>query len=62
MENYIDVLNKIENEGLGYFILDYTSSFDMPDEKGAKLFDEAEFALRQFQEYVEEQAKLEESK
>ena len=50
------VLNKIENEGLGYYILDYTSSDSMPDEKSKELFENAEKALTEFKKYIEEKA------
>lgn len=57
-QNYRSVQNKIENEGLGYFIEGYCSAESMPDKKGEELFSAAEIALRQFQEYVDEQAEL----
>ena len=60
MENFIDVSNKIDNEGLGYFILDYTSSDSMPDQKSKELFEAAEDALSEFRNYIEEKAQEEE--
>lgn len=59
MENYLRVANKIDNEGLDYFILHYTDAMSMPDKKGAKLFEKARIALEEFKEYVDLQAELE---
>lgn len=59
MENYLKVLNKIENEGLDYFILDYTDANSMPDKKGKELFEKARIALEEFKEYVDLQAEIE---
>jgi len=48
--DYIEA--KIDNEGIGYYILDYTTSAEMPDEKSKELFDKASNALREFKNYI----------
>jgi hypothetical protein len=58
-ENYQHVQNKIENEGLGYFLLDYCRSDWMPSKEGEILFDEAVKALEAFENFVNEQAEME---
>ena len=58
-ENYNQVKNKIENEGLGYFLQRYCSSDYMPDEEGKSLFEKAEDALNEFEAYVEMKAEKE---
>jgi hypothetical protein len=50
------VENKIENEGVGYYILHYTDSSSMPDSRSKELFDEAYRALTEFTQYIEEKA------
>ena len=59
-EEFEGIANKIENEGLGYYLMYYTDSSSMPDEKSKKLFDEAVKGLNNFTAYVEAMAKEEE--
>lgn len=61
MEDYSDVKFSIEREGIGYFLMDYIDSSEMPDEKGKELFDEAVNSLKKFQDYVELQYEKEEN-
>ena len=55
-EDFQYVLNKMENEGIGYYIMGYTDSSSMPDLKSKKLFEEAHRALTKLIQYIEEQA------
>ena len=59
-EEFENVVNKIDNEGLGYYLISYTDSSSMPDEKSKDLFDKAVKALNNFTEYVEAKAEEEE--
>lgn len=58
-EKFQYVENKMEKESIGYYILDYTDSYSMPDDKSKQLFDDAHKALNKFVQYIEEQANLE---
>ena len=53
-ENRQEVAWKAEDEGLGYFILNYTNSDSMPDEEMKKAFEKAENALREFEKLLED--------
>ena len=44
-----DVAAKVENEGLGYFIMDYTGPDSMPDDELKGAFIAAKDALQNFQ-------------
>jgi len=57
-EEFEYILNKIDNEGLGYYLLDYTDSSEMPDEKSKELFEKANEALFAFKKYIEEKAEM----
>jgi len=58
-ENFNDVVNKMENEGIGYFITSYCTANDMPDEKSKELFAKAEKALNEFESYIYKKANSE---
>jgi len=58
-ENFNEVRNKIEDEGIEYFITNYCSANDMPDKKSRKLFAKAEKALKKFESYIYKKAFLE---
>ena len=45
---------KVNEEGLGYFILDYTSADQMPDEELKNAFIKAEQALAEFENLLPE--------
>jgi len=55
-EEFECIQNKIENEGLGYYLLDYAVSDSMPDDKSKKLFEKAVKALSNFKKYIDEQS------
>ena len=57
--NYNQVKDRIEIEGLGYFLQRYCSSDYMPDAEGKSLFEKAEDALNEFEAYVEDRAEKE---
>jgi len=44
-----EVANKVEMEGLGYFILDYARADNMPDEELKQAFADAKEALLKFE-------------
>lgn len=48
------VCDTIENEGLAYAILDYTDSKDFVDRETARLWDEAEAALKALTKHLED--------
>lgn len=56
MEDYEEVRQRINQEGLDYFLMHYTSADSMPTEKGRKLFEKALKSLRKFEAYVEKEA------
>ena len=56
-EEFEYVEDKIDQEGLGYYLMDYTDSGEMPDEKSRELFDRASGAMRDFVDYIEEMAR-----
>ena len=58
-KNYTKVYYSIQNEGLGYFLTNYTSAYTMPDKKGEELFSIAEQALLEFENYVNQQMEKE---
>ena len=58
-KNYTKVYYSIKNEGLGYFLTNYTSAVTMPDKKGEELFNIAEQALLEFENYVNQQMEKE---
>ena len=55
-EEFQRVQNIMENEGIGYYILDYTDSSSMPDEKSKKLFESAHQAITELIQYIEKNA------
>ena len=58
-ENFREVIDRVEDEGLSYFILHYYTPDDMPDEKSKELFAKAEKALKEFENYIYEKANAE---
>lgn len=57
MQNYTEVNNKIENEGLSYFLQSYCRSDSMPTMEGKILFEKALMALDEFEAFVNFQMK-----
>ena len=57
--SYNRIKYSIDDEGLGYFLQSYCSSDYMPDEEGKLLFEKAENALNEFEQYVEMRAQKE---
>lgn len=55
-DNYKQVFEAINKEGLEYFLWRYSESEEMPDDEGEMLFSKAQSALEEFQSYVEQQA------
>ena len=55
-KQFEDIQGKIENEGLGYYVMDYTDSSAMPDETSRDLFDKASNALSDLVDYINEKA------
>ena len=53
-EEFEYIENKIKNEGIGYYLLDYTDSSTMPDKKSKELFEKARRAILDFQDYISE--------
>ena len=56
-EKWEDLCNKIENEGLGYYLMYYESPEGFKeavngDKEAIRLFKEAESALRAFKDYL----------
>jgi len=58
-ENFKELVNIVEDEGLSYFILYCYTANDMPDEKSKELFAKAEKALKEFENYIYEKANSE---
>ena len=58
-ELFEGIKNRIEQEGLGYYLISYTDSSEMPDETSKDLFDKAVNALDDFMDYVESMAEEE---
>ena len=58
-ENFKELVDVVEDEGLSYFILYCYTSDDMPDEKSKELFAKAEKALKEFENYIYEKANAE---
>jgi hypothetical protein len=56
-EEFAIILNSINNEGLGYYLLDYTDENSMPDKKSKKLFKKSLKSLKKFKNYIEEKSK-----
>ena len=44
------------DEGIGYYLLDYTDENEMPNEESKQLFLEAKNAIKKFEAYIKEQA------
>ena len=57
LEEFQYVESKMENEGIGYYILDCVSSAEMPDKKSEELFENARIALIEFTDYIQNNAK-----
>ena len=57
MEQFQVIENKMNNEGLGYYIMNYTDSSSMPDKESKRLFNEAVIALTNFTNYIQLMAK-----
>ena len=53
-ENREEVAHAVNSEGLGYFLLNYTSSDSMPDDDLKGAFEKAEKALIEFQKLLPE--------
>ena len=56
-ENFSIILNSINNEGICYYLLDYTDENSMPDKKSKKLFKKSVKSLKKFQNYIKEKSK-----
>jgi len=55
-EDFRELVDRVEDEGLSYFILYQYTPDDMPDEKSKKLFAKAEKALKKFENYIYKKA------
>ena len=53
-ENREDVRDKVDEEGLGYFIMYYTSADTMPDDELKEAFEKAKEALEEFKALLPE--------
>ena len=51
-EEFKRIVHSIDEEGIGYYLLDYTDSDSMPDEESKKLFENAIEAINIFTKYV----------
>jgi len=51
-----EILEQFEIEGFGYFVTEYASVDDMPDEKSKELFEKARNAMNEFRVYIERNA------
>lgn len=51
-EEFQRVSDIMYEEGIGYYLLDYTDSSSMPDKESKKLFEEATRAIQDFEEYI----------
>ena len=58
-EKFSIILHSINNEGLGYYLLDYTDENSMPDKQSKKLFKKSLKSLKKFKNYIEEKSKEE---
>lgn len=55
-EKFEDMLVRVNNDGLGYYLMHYTDSNSMPDEKSRRLFEDANKALKEFETYITDKA------